>query len=245
MAGETRKPTGNHCDDLCSLKLLMQFVESAIRRNGGNSIPDIGELLYPSECEDYDAEDDLDSLVRLCEDAHEARKFAVAIPKSVGAREAENELTIIIESVAPVIDELESLTCLAREQPEKVQAYCRELHGKLAERHEATLQRIIFRCEAELVVDAPQVEHGIAVDISRGIISVDGTEYPAKAHWCAAVQALIDEGGRYLTGPQLCRLHGCAGKKWSREFTKLKSAIPAIANRIKSDGPLGYRLICS
>ena len=89
----------------------------------------------------------------------------------------------------------------------------------------------------------PKHNQRILVDIARGRITVDGTEYPAKAHWCSVVQALINEGGHYLTGDQLHDLHGCAGKKWSREFANLKEAIPPLADRILSDGRNGYRIV--
>lgn len=104
----------------------------------------------------------------------------------------------------------------------------------------------VFLASAE-AIDA-WIERGmppgkITVDIARGIIAVDSVEYGADAHWCTAVQALIDEGGRNLTGPQLSELHGCAGKKWSREFANLKEAIPPLADRILSDGRNGYRIV--
>ena len=83
----------------------------------------------------------------------------------------------------------------------------------------------------------------ITVNIAKGTITIDGDGYSALAHHCTAVQALIEEGGRNLTGPRLCRLHGCAGKKWSREFVKLKKDIPPLNDRIKSDGNKGYRIL--
>lgn len=83
----------------------------------------------------------------------------------------------------------------------------------------------------------------ITVDISRGTITVDGEEYPAEPHQCAAVEALLAEGGRNLTGPELAGLHGCAGKNWTREFRRLKEAIPPLADRILSDNRKGYRLV--
>lgn len=84
---------------------------------------------------------------------------------------------------------------------------------------------------------------GLKVDLARGVITLDGVEYRAEPHHIAAVQALLDAGGRYVTGPELHLVRGCGGKKWSREFAKLKEAIPPLADRILSDGPKGYRIV--
>ena len=86
-------------------------------------------------------------------------------------------------------------------------------------------------------------QKGISVDLKKGTITVDGTAYETKAHWCTAVNALVEEGGRNLTGPELCKLHGCASKRWDREFKAMKEKIPAFRDRIVSDGRLGYRVI--
>ncbi len=83
----------------------------------------------------------------------------------------------------------------------------------------------------------------ITVDIARGTVTVDGQDYPAEPHHCAVVQALINEGGRNITSSQLSELHGCAGKNWTREFKTIKDKIPALADRIKSDGNKGYRIL--
>ncbi|MGI6417330.1 MAG: hypothetical protein ACOX1P_16840 [Thermoguttaceae bacterium] len=83
----------------------------------------------------------------------------------------------------------------------------------------------------------------ITVDIACGTITVDGEEYAAEPHQCTAIKALLAEGGRNMTGPELSGLHGCAGKNWTREFRRLKEAIPPLADRILSDNRKGYRLV--
>jgi hypothetical protein len=83
----------------------------------------------------------------------------------------------------------------------------------------------------------------VAADIRRGVITVNGQDYPAEPHHCRWVEELLHAEGDYVSGEILRGLPACAGKKVSREMTNLKAKVPPLADRIKGEKGKGYRLV--
>ena len=181
---------------------------------------------------------ELEGLVRKSEVIH-----SLALKEQRAGNEAKAKKLLALkmsvdEQLKNSTEQYEEADMVARKQTKEAQNMirkAREAESKLPGKVLQLKMNEMLEESHRLAREVKALPGKSSFDALAGKIELETTRLTATA--------LIEEGGRNLTGPRLCRLHGCAGKKWSREFVKLKKDIPPLNDRIKSDGNKGYRIL--